>query len=164
MVLGPIVLVFVAWGAYGIVNLSVGSSNYAAEADGTKISLEEARNAWLRSAGHVAAAPGRRGAARAACASSCRTRCSRVSSGAHSWHSAPQKLGYRVSSAELRDAIQGEPAFQIAASIPRRPPRPRWRRRGISLETFENELRTDVRRVQLEGGIRGFEFPHAESS
>ena len=47
-VLGALSLVFAAWGAYGIVNLSVGSANYAAEANGDKISLEQARNAWLR--------------------------------------------------------------------------------------------------------------------
>src|SRR5260370_9019646 len=48
LVLGALAIVFAAWGAYGIVNLNFGGSNYAAEADGSKISLEEARNAWLR--------------------------------------------------------------------------------------------------------------------
>ena len=48
MVLGALALVFAAWGAYGIVNLNIGSANYAAEAAGKKVSLEEARNAWLR--------------------------------------------------------------------------------------------------------------------
>ncbi|MGH8266262.1 MAG: SurA N-terminal domain-containing protein, partial [Steroidobacteraceae bacterium] len=48
LVLGPLALIFAAWGAYGIVNLSVGGSNYAAEAAGTKISLEKARSAWLQ--------------------------------------------------------------------------------------------------------------------
>src|SRR2546430_8368190 len=46
--LGALALVFAAWGAYGVVNLSFGGSNYAAEANGSKISLEEAREAWLR--------------------------------------------------------------------------------------------------------------------
>src|SRR2546423_11490987 len=48
IVLGALALVFAAWGAYGVVNLSFGGSNYAAEANGSKISLEEAREAWLR--------------------------------------------------------------------------------------------------------------------
>src|SRR5215471_13851342 len=48
LVLGALALVFAAWGAYGIVNLNFGGSNYAAEANGSKISLEEARNAWFR--------------------------------------------------------------------------------------------------------------------
>src|SRR5215469_17606803 len=45
---GVLSFVFAAWGAYGIVNLNFGGSNYAAEANGSKITLEEARNAWLR--------------------------------------------------------------------------------------------------------------------
>ncbi len=44
LLLGALALVFAAWGAYGIVNLNFGGSNYAAEADGAKIPLETARN------------------------------------------------------------------------------------------------------------------------
>jgi len=40
--------VFAAWGAYGIVNLNVDSANYAAEAGGQKISIQQARNGWLQ--------------------------------------------------------------------------------------------------------------------
>src|SRR5271154_4810351 len=46
--LGALALVFAAWGAYGVVNLNVGGSGYAAEADGTKISLEQAHSTWQR--------------------------------------------------------------------------------------------------------------------
>src|SRR5215472_1655652 len=46
--LGALALVFAAWGAYGFVNLNVGATSYAAEAGGEKISLQQARNAWLR--------------------------------------------------------------------------------------------------------------------
>ena len=48
IVLGALAVVFAAWGAYGIVNLNFGASSYAAEANGAKIPLEQARNAWLR--------------------------------------------------------------------------------------------------------------------
>src|SRR5437588_7552014 len=48
LVLGALALVFAAWGAYGIVNLNFGGSDYAAEANGAKISLEEAHNRWVR--------------------------------------------------------------------------------------------------------------------
>ena len=46
--LGALALVFAAWGAYGIVNLNVDNASYAAEAGGQKISMQEARDAWLR--------------------------------------------------------------------------------------------------------------------
>src|ERR1700736_2305731 len=48
LVLGALALVFAAWGAYGIVNLNFGGSNYAAEANGSKIALEDAHSAWMR--------------------------------------------------------------------------------------------------------------------
>src|SRR6185437_14071202 len=48
VVLGALALVFAAWGAYGIVNLNVDNANYAAEASGQKISIQQARNAWGR--------------------------------------------------------------------------------------------------------------------
>ena len=48
VVLGALALVFAAWGAYGMVNLNAGVTTYAAEADGQKVSVESARNAWLQ--------------------------------------------------------------------------------------------------------------------
>src|SRR5689334_4887073 len=47
IVLGTLALIFAAWGAYGIVNFNAGGSTYAAEADGQKVSIEVARNAWI---------------------------------------------------------------------------------------------------------------------
>ena len=47
IVLGALALIFAAWGAYGIVNFNTGSSSYAAEAGGQKVSIESARNAWI---------------------------------------------------------------------------------------------------------------------
>src|SRR5580658_2708516 len=112
IVLGPIILVFVAWGAYGIVNLSVGGSNYAAEADGTKISLEDARAAWLR---QQAMWQQRLGGA--ALPDQVRDQLQNQTLEGLIQNSLvaqrTQNLGYRVSPAELHEAIQSEPAFQI---------------------------------------------------
>jgi peptidyl-prolyl cis-trans isomerase D len=157
VVLGPIVLVFVAWGAYGIVNLSVGGSNYAAEADGTKISLEEARNAWLRAQGMWQQ---RLGGAELPAQLRDKLQDQTLEGLIQSALLAQrtEKLGYRVSSADLREAIQGEPAFQISGEYSPEAAKAALAQAGISLETFENELRTDVRRVQLEGGIRASNF------
>ena len=46
VVLGLLAIIFAAWGAYGIVNLSVGGATYAAKAGGQEISVEEAHSAW----------------------------------------------------------------------------------------------------------------------
>jgi peptidyl-prolyl cis-trans isomerase D len=157
VVLGPIVLVFVAWGAYGIVNLNVGSSNYAAEANGTKISLEQARNAWLRQQSQWQQRFGG-----AEIPAPLRTRLQdQVLEGMIRGALLTQRthdLGYRVSRAELRDAIQNEPAFQINGRYDPDAARAALAQAGISLDTFEQELRSDAQRQQLQGGIRASDF------
>jgi len=157
LVLGALAIVFAAWGAYGIVNLNFGGSNYAAEANGSKISLEDARNAWLRQqsqwqqrlGGAELPAPLRtqlqnqvlEGLIRNALLTE-RT----------------QSLGYRVSRDELRQAIQNEPAFQVDGQYSPDAAKAALAQAGLSLDTFEQELRTDVQRMQLEGGIRASGF------
>jgi hypothetical protein len=105
--LGALALVFAAWGAYGIVNLNVDNANYAAEAGGQKISMQEARNAWLRCSS-ASAAP--------SCPDALRThfqdqvlegliREALMTDRTHD-------LGYRAP-CRRQDAITKEPAFQI---------------------------------------------------
>jgi peptidyl-prolyl cis-trans isomerase D len=157
VLLGPLAIIFAAWGAYGIVNISVGASSYAAEANGTKISLEDARNAWLREQSQWQQRLGGteipmqlrdqlqsevlEGLIRSALLAE-RT----------------QDLGYRVSHAELLDTIQSEPAFQVGGQYSADAARAALAQAGISLDEFETELRSDLRRSQLENGIRATEF------
>src|SRR3982751_3969501 len=48
VVIGALILVFAAWGAYGIVDLSIGTGNYAAKANGEKITIKQANDQWQR--------------------------------------------------------------------------------------------------------------------
>jgi peptidyl-prolyl cis-trans isomerase D len=157
VVLGPIVLVFVAWGAYGIVNLSVGGANYAAEADGGKVSLEEAHNAWLR---QQAQWQQRLGGAELP--PPLRTQLQdQVLEGLIRNTLLSQRthdLGYRVSHEDLVNAIQSEPAFQIGGQYSADAAKARLAAAGISLETFQDDLREELQRTQLEGGIRISDF------
>lgn len=157
VLLGPLAVIFAAWGAYGIVNVSVGASSYAAEANGTKISLEDARNAWLREqsqwqqrlGGGEIPVPLRdqlqndvlEGLIRSALLAQ-RT----------------QDLGYRVSHEEILDAIHSEPAFQVGGQYSADAARAALAQAGVSLDEFQTELRGDLRRSQLENGIRATEF------
>lgn len=157
VVLGPIVLVFIAWGAYGIVNLSVGGSNYAAEADGAKISLEEARNAWLRAQGMWQQ---RLGGAELPAQLRDKLQDQTLENLIQDALMAQrtESLGYRASPAQLHEAIQSLPAFQVAGKYNAEAARAALLQSGISLDAFENQIRTEVRRVQLEGGIRSSNF------
>lgn len=157
IVLGALAVVFAAWGAYGIVNLNFGASSYAAEANGAKISLEEARNAWLHQQSQWQQRLGG-----AEIPAELRTRLqdqvleSLISSALLSERT--QHLGYRVSHAALTEAVQNEPAFQINGQYSPEAARAALAQAGISPEAFERELRTDVQRTQLEGGIRASDF------
>jgi peptidyl-prolyl cis-trans isomerase D len=156
-VIVPLSLVFVAWGAYGIVNLSVGGSNYAAEANGTKIPLEQARDAWLRQQSMWQQRLGG-----ADIPPELRTRLQdqllegmiRDALLTERTHD----LGYRVSHEALREAVQGEPAFQVDGQYSPEAAKAALAQAGISLDTYEQQLRTEVQRMQLEGGIQGSDF------
>ncbi|GAC1453891.1 MAG: peptidyl-prolyl cis-trans isomerase [Steroidobacteraceae bacterium] len=155
--MGPIVLVFVAWGAYGIVNLNVGGANYAAEADGGKISLEEARNAWLQQQaqwqqrlGGAELPPTLRAQLQDQVLESL-VRNTLLTQRTHD-------LGYRVAYDDLVDAIQNEPAFQVGGQYSAEAAKARLAAAGISLDRFQEDLRRQLQRTQLEGGIRVSDF------
>jgi len=157
LVLGALAVVFAAWGAYGIVNLNFGGSSYAAEADGAKITLEEARNAWLRQQTQWQQ---RLGGAEipAELRTSLQNQVLESLIRSALLTQRTQKLGYRVSHAALAEAVQEEPAFQINGQYSPEAARAALAQAGISLETYESELRTEVQRMQLEGGIRASDF------
>jgi peptidyl-prolyl cis-trans isomerase D len=157
LVLGALALVFAAWGAYGIVNLNFGGSNYAAEANGSKISIEDARNTWLRQQGMWQQRLGG-----SELPPPLRTRLqdqvleslirrTLLTQRSHD-------LGYRVSDAALREAVQGEPAFQVDGQYSADAAKAALAQAGISVEAYQEQLRTDLQQLQLEGGIRASDF------
>ena len=156
-VIVPLSLVFVAWGAYGLVNLSVGGSNYAAEANGSKISLEDARNTWLR---QQSMWQQRLGGADlpAELRNSLQDQVLEALIRNALLTQRTHDLGYRVSHDELREAVQGEPAFQVDGQYSPDAAKAALAQAGVSLEAYEQQLRTEVQRMQLEGGIRASDF------
>src|SRR6478735_11073658 len=48
LILGALILVFVAWGPYAAVDLSFSQSGYAAKVNGEKIPVTEVNEAWRR--------------------------------------------------------------------------------------------------------------------
>ena len=157
LLVGTLSIVFAAWGAYGIVNLSFGGSNYAAEAGGAKITLEQARNAWLR---EQAQWQQRFGGADMPVALRTQLQ-NQVLEGMISRAliaGRTQDLGYRVDYAELIEAVHGEPAFQIGGQYSPEARAMPLARAGLTPEAFQEELRNDLRSTQLENAIRGSDF------
>ena len=157
LVLGALAVVFAAWGAYGIVNLNFGGSNFAAEANGSKISLEDARTIWLRQqsmwqqrlGGSELPAPLRARLQDQVLESLIRR--ALLTERSHD-------LGYRVSNQALLEAVQSETAFQVDGKYDPQAAKAALAQAGVSLETYTQQLRTDLQQLQLEGGIRASDF------
>src|SRR5262249_11272195 len=69
-----------------------------------------------------------------------------------------RELGYRVSDAEVLQALRSEPAFQLEGQFSAAVARSRLAQAGLSEQQFEDELRSSLRAEQLEAGIRNTDF------
>jgi peptidyl-prolyl cis-trans isomerase D len=155
-ILGALALVFAAWGAYGIVNLNFSTSSYAAEAGGQTISLDQAHNAWLREQGQLQQQYG--GNVPPAVQKSAQDQVLEglISDALMAEHT--EKLGYRVSDAELIARIRSLPAFQVAGQYSPDAAKEVLAENRLSVDEFNDEMRSDMRRQQLLDGILSSEF------
>jgi peptidyl-prolyl cis-trans isomerase D len=155
-ILGALALVFAAWGAYGIVNLNFSTSSYAAEAGGQTISLDDAHSAWLRQQAQLQQQYG--GNIPAAVQKSAQDQVleSLISQTLVSAHT--QDLGYRVGDSELIAAVQSFPAFQVAGQYSPEAAKEVLAENRLTIDTFEQDMRSDLRRQQLLGGIVSSDF------
>lgn len=155
-ILGALALVFAAWGAYGIVNLNFSTSSYAAEAGGQTISLDQAHNAWLREQSQLQQQYG--GNIPPAVQKSAQDQVleSLIGDALVSEHT--EKLGYRVSEPELLAAIRAEPAFQVNGQYSSDVAKEVLAANRLSLDQYEDEKRSDLRRLQLLDGIASSDF------
>jgi peptidyl-prolyl cis-trans isomerase D len=156
IVLGALALIFAAWGAYGIVNFNTGGSTYAAEADGQKVSLESARNAWLNQQTQYQQRLG--GEIPPAEKAFLQDRILEALIREALLTQRSRELGYRVSEKDVMQAIREEPAFQIEGKYSPQVAQERLAQAGISTQTFETELRAALQRAQLQNGIAVSDF------
>ncbi|MGH8303746.1 MAG: peptidylprolyl isomerase, partial [Steroidobacteraceae bacterium] len=69
-----------------------------------------------------------------------------------------EKLGYRVSEPELLAAIRAEPAFQVSGQYSPDVAKEVLAANRLSLDQYEDEKRSDLRRMQLLDGIASSDF------
>jgi len=156
ILLGALAIIFAAWGAYGIVNISFTGSSYAAEAGGQKVSIEAARNAWMQQqtsyqqqfGGEI---PANQKLILQDHLLESMIRRALLTERAHD-------LGYRVSEANIREAIRTEPAFQLDGKYSPEIAKERLAQAGISLSQFEDDLRGALQRSQIQSGIALSDF------
>ncbi len=119
MVIGALILVFAVWGAYGIVDLSLGPPNYAAKANGEKISLKEAQEAWQRQ--QVLWQRQFGGELPPEMKSRMQDQMLEGMVSDALLHAHANKLGYRISEQSVHDQVRQVPQFQIDANTRRMP-------------------------------------------
>jgi peptidyl-prolyl cis-trans isomerase D len=155
-VFGALALIFAAWGAYGVANLSFGSSNYAAKVNGHTIAYEDVRASWQREqnqwqqrfGGDIPASQ------RALLQDQLleqAVRSALITDRANS-------LGYRVSQQQLTAAVRAESAFQLDGQYNAEVAKSRLAQAGITPDQYANDLRTDLERRELEDGIQLSQF------
>jgi peptidyl-prolyl cis-trans isomerase D len=156
VLLGALALVFAAWGAYGIVNIKVGVGDYAAKVGSEKLSLQEVREDWMREQSQWQQRFG--GEIPADMKASVQNSLleSLIRNLAMTQHA--QDLGYRVSNAQIQEAIRNEPAFQIDGQYSPQAARMRLAQAGISLASFEQQTRSALERMQLGGPTQASDF------
>jgi peptidyl-prolyl cis-trans isomerase D len=155
-ILGALALVFAAWGAYGLVNLNVSTSSYAAEAGGKTISLDDAHNAWLRQQAQLQQQFGGNVPPAMQKAVQDQVLEGLISDALISERT--DKLGYRVSDAELEAAVRHEPAFQVAGQYSTQVAREILEENHLTEDQYYDEKRSDLRRLQLLDGIVTSDF------
>jgi peptidyl-prolyl cis-trans isomerase D len=151
--LGALALVFAAWGAYGIVNLNVDSANYAAEAGGQKISIQQARNGWLQMQQRFGGAE-----LPEALRSHFQDQVLEGLIRDALMNERTHELGYRATDGEVQDTIAKEPAFQVEGAFSAPAAKALLAQNGLTVEAFESDVRSSLQRQQLENGIRASDF------
>jgi peptidyl-prolyl cis-trans isomerase D len=156
VVLGALILVFAAWGAYGIVDVGFTGSSYAAKANGDSIPLEEATREWRRQQARFQQMFGGEipDAQRKALEDSVLENMilERL------LNSRAQEAGYRVSQAELSRAVAQIPAFQIEGKYSPEAAKATLAAQGLTPAGFETEMRHDLQRTQVQNAIGVSEF------
>jgi peptidyl-prolyl cis-trans isomerase D len=155
-VFGALALIFAAWGAYGISNLSFGTSSYVAKVNGHTIAYEDVKAAWQREqnqwqqrfGGEIPA--GERSLLEDQLLES-EVRDTLLTDRAID-------LGYRVSDADLANALRAEPAFQLDGHYNAEVAKSRLAQAGLTEERYTSDLRNDLERRQLAEGLQLSEF------
>ena len=155
-VLGALALVFAVWGAYGIVDVSFGPGNHALKVNGETVAAKEVQDAWLRQQPELQ----QRFGGEIPDAEKARLQDQLMEAFARRELVAERtrEFGYRVSDAQIHEAIRSEPAFQIDGKYSADVAKARLASAGITIEAFEADLRRSLRGAVLQNAIRISDF------
>ncbi len=151
IILGALILVFIAWGPYSMFNTSSGQTGYAAKVNGEEISADEVNREWQQQQPNLVQAFGGQLPDLQRSIYQQRLLDSAVRGLATTQYAT--KLGYAVSEAQLARAFQKEESFQVDGKFSLQAARARLAAIGVTEEGFVKELRSDQLTNQLLGSI-----------
>ena len=155
--LGLLALIFAAWGAYGIVNVSFSPQDYGLKVNGERVSTETLNRAWQeRQAQYAQALNG-------ATLPPAQTRMLQQQLlneyvRETLLRQRAQASGYRASDAQVLAAYQSEPGFQVDGKFSALAAKTMLAQIGLTPETYEAERRQALQISQLTGGIQLSDF------
>jgi len=155
-ILGVLALVFAAWGVYGLVDFGMGAVTYAAKVEDETISMDEARNAWLREQNAWQQRFRREMTPEEQKSLQEQTLEAQVRDVLLTAHA--RELGYRVTDAKLAEAIRNLPAFQVDGRYSPDVAKAVLAQVGMSVPAFEVEMRREMLRTQLQNAIGNSDF------
>jgi peptidyl-prolyl cis-trans isomerase D len=152
LVLGPLALIFAAWGAYGVVNTSFGSSSFGLKVNDQEFSTTVIQNAWQQRLAQIQAQQ--------------KTEIPAVERAllqqqfidqyvrAAIMQQRAKESGFRVSNADVLAAMKKEAAFQVDGQFDASAYRTVLAQSGLSVTTYEGDLRAGLAVDQLTEGLQ----------
>jgi len=152
VVLGAIAIVFVLWG----INFTMGASSYAAKVDDREISAAEVRQTYQQELARAERAA--QGQLTEAQRNEIKSRVLDDSVNVEALLGRLQRLGYRVSEADLLKAMSEIPAFQVDGKFDSAHAVAVLKAQGRSIPEVESLIRRQIQLSQLETALRGSSF------
>jgi len=157
VILVPLILVFAAWGAAGIVDVDFsGTSGYAAKVDGENIPIERVNDAWREQQSQWQQRFGSEipEAEKATLQDALIEQFVRETL----IQERTQSLGYRVAGARVEEYIRNEPAFQVEGKYNEQLALARLAQIGVSTDAFRAEIRGNLQNAELQRALQVSEF------
>ena len=156
LILGALILVFVAWGPYAAVDLTFNQSGYAAKVNGEEVSAAEVNDAWRRRLPQLMQSFG--GQLSEEQRTQYQQQLLESSILELSAHQHARKVGFRVSDAQVAQAYHEEQAFQVEGKFSAQAARSRLASVGMTQQQYESDLRKSLLTGQLERAIGSTDF------
>ncbi len=162
--LGLLALIFAAWGAYGVVNISFGAPGLWSEGQRRARQHRHAESRLAGTTGAILAGAQRRCAAAERRSSSCRGSCSTNTCARRCCASAPRKTAIGPATQQVIEAYQSEPAFQVDGKFDPQAAETMLAQIGLTPAAYETERRQALQIVAADRRHPAFGFPDARPS